>query len=128
VRVFGSAERSVRCLAWSWIPVDCCGSVPVWAARSGKALKADDARQRSDPDHLALPLHRVCSIENRVEVKGRRTATNDVDDAAATVDPQLLGAGDVVNREFLPIGQSTPVRYFEEAQDRLVGFLAIRDK
>ena len=92
---------------------------------SGKTLEADNARQRSNSDHLALPLHSVCSIGNRVEVKGRRTTTNDVDDAAATVYPQLLGTGDVVDRELLSIGQSAPICQFEEAQDRLVGFHAI---
>src|SRR5690349_20590591 len=92
---------------------------------SGQALEADNARQRSDPNHLTLPLHGVCLIGNRVEVEGRRATANDVDDAAATVYPQLLGTGDVVNRELLSIGQSPPICQFEKAQDRLVGFLAI---
>jgi hypothetical protein len=73
----------------------------------GKTLEADNARQRSDPDHLTFPLHSVCSIGNRVEVEGRRATANDVDDAAATVYPQLLGTGNVVNRELLSM---TPTR------------------
>ena len=28
---------------------------------SGKALEADNARQRGDPDHLTFPLRRICS-------------------------------------------------------------------
>src|SRR6185436_20196612 len=87
---------------------------------SGKTLEADNARQRSYPDHLALPLRRVCSIEDRVEVKRRRAAPNNVDDAVATVHPQVLGVGDVVHCDFLAIGQSPPIRQFEKAQDRLV--------
>jgi len=45
---------------------------------SGKALETDNTGQCSDPDHLTLPLHSVCSIENRVEIKRRSTTANDV--------------------------------------------------
>lgn len=92
---------------------------------SGKTLEADNARQGSDPNHLTLPLHSVCSIGNRVEVEGRRPTANDVDDAAATVYAQLLDTGDVVDRELLSIGQSPPICQFEETQDRLVSILAV---
>ncbi len=73
-------------------------------------------------------VHGVCSIGNRVEVKGRRTTPNDVDDAAATIYPQLLGTSDVVDRELLSVGQSPSICQFEEAQDRLVSFLPVRNE
>ncbi len=95
---------------------------------SGKALEADNARQRGNPDYLTLPLRRICSIGNRVEVKRRRAAANNVDEAAAAIYSQVLGTGDFVNRELLSIGQSARVCQLEEAQNRLVGFLAIGDE
>lgn len=88
---------------------------------SGEALESDDARQRSDPDHLALPFRRIRPIGNRVEIKRRSAAPNDVDDAVATVYPQVLCACDLVNRELLAVGQSPAISQFEEAQDRCGG-------
>ncbi len=95
---------------------------------SGKALEAHNARQPGNSDHLTFPLRRICSPGNRVEVKRRRAAANDVDEAAAAIYSQVLGTGDVVNRELLSIGQSARICQLEEAQDRLVGFLAIGDE
>jgi hypothetical protein len=95
---------------------------------SRKTLEADDAGQGGDPHQLALPFNRVGPFGDRGEVKGRRTAAKDVDDSSPAVHAQVLYAGHVLDRERFPIEQSPRFCQFEEAQDRVVGILAVGDE
>jgi hypothetical protein len=55
---------------------------------SGKPLKADNTRERGNADHLTLPLRRIRSFGNRVEVERRRAPANDVDESAPAIYSQ----------------------------------------
>lgn len=94
----------------------------------GKALEAHDAAQVRDACRLTLDVKAQRALGDGVEVEGRKSATQEVDDPVATVNPQMLRFAHIVLCESLSIVKPCCANTLEKANDRFERGGVVRDE
>lgn len=68
----------------------------------GETLETDDAAQRGEASGLSTGFEFNGARGHRLEIERRQTAAEEIDDAMATVDAEVLGSPDVGGLELKP--------------------------